>query len=140
MPIVFITGHGDIQMSVQAMKGGAVEFLTKPFRDQALLDAVQQGLARDRAWLEDEKALAALQASYETLTAREREVMAHVVAGRLNKQIAGDLGISEITVEGPPWTGDAENACLVVGRPRPDGRPAEADARKDAKPLGFVST
>ena len=140
IPIVFVTGHGDIPMSVQAMKGGAVEFLTKPFRDQDLLDAVQQGLARDRAWLEDEKALAALRACYETLTAREREVMALVVAGRLNKQIAGDLGISEITVEGPPWPGDAEDACLVVGRPRPDGRPAEADARKNAKPLGFVST
>ena len=99
VPIVFVTGHGDIPMSVQAMKGGAVEFLTKPFRDQDLLDAVQLGLARDRAWLEEERALAALRSRYETLTAREREVMALVVAGRLNKQIAADLGVSEITAK-----------------------------------------
>jgi FixJ family two-component response regulator len=99
LPIVFVTGHGDIPMSVQAMKGGAVEFLTKPFRDQDLLDAVRLGLARDRARLEEERALAALRARFATLTAREREVMALVVTGRLNKQIAGDLGISEITVK-----------------------------------------
>ena len=99
IPIVFITGHGDIPMSVQAMKGGAIEFLTKPFRDQDLLDAVHLGLARDRIWLEKEKAFATLHASYESLTPREREVMALVVAGRLNKQIAGDLGVSEITVK-----------------------------------------
>jgi FixJ family two-component response regulator len=98
-PIVFITGHGDIPMSVQAMKGGAIEFLTKPFRDQDLLDAVHVGLARDRVWLENEKALATLYASYESLTPREREVMVLVVAGRLNKQIAADLGVSEITVK-----------------------------------------
>jgi FixJ family two-component response regulator len=99
LPIVFITGHGDIPMSVQAMKGGAVEFLTKPFRDQDLLDAVQLGLARDRVWLENEKALASLRARFDSLTAREREVMALVVTGRLNKQIAFDLGVSEITVK-----------------------------------------
>jgi FixJ family two-component response regulator len=99
VPIIFITAHGDIPMSVQAMKGGAIEFLTKPFRDQALLDAIQQGLARDRAWLDDEKTMAALRARFETLTSREREVMAHVVSGRLNKQIAADIGISEITVK-----------------------------------------
>ncbi len=99
VPIIFITGHGDIPMSVQAMKGGAIEFLTKPFRDQALLDAIQQGLARDRAWLNDEKTMAALRARFETLTPREREVMAHVVSGRLNKQIAADIGISEVTVK-----------------------------------------
>ncbi|APG82879.1 response regulator transcription factor [Sinorhizobium americanum] len=99
LPIIFITGHGDIPMSVQAMKGGAIEFLTKPFRDQDLLDAVHVGLARDRAWLENEKALSTLHASYESLTPREREVMALVVTGRLNKQIAGDLGVSEITVK-----------------------------------------
>ena len=99
LPIVFITGHGDIPMSVQAMKGGAIEFLTKPFRDQDLLDAIQLGLARDRARLENEKSLATLRARLETLTPREREVMALVVTGRLNKQIAGDLGISEITVK-----------------------------------------
>lgn len=99
LPIVFITGHGDIPMSVQAMKGGAVEFLTKPFRDQDLLDAVHVGLARDRVWLENEKALATLRARFDSLTTREREVMALVVNGRLNKQIAGDLGVSEITVK-----------------------------------------
>jgi FixJ family two-component response regulator len=99
LPIVFITGHGDIPMSVQAMKGGAVEFLTKPFRDQDLLDAVHLGLERDRVWLESEKAVATVRARYDSLTPREREVMALVVTGRLNKQIAGDLGVSEITVK-----------------------------------------
>ena len=99
LPIVFITGHGDIPMSVQAMKGGAIEFLSKPFRDQDLLDAIQVGLARDQTRLDDEKSMSALRGRFETLTAREREVMVRVVAGRLNKQIAGDLGISEITVK-----------------------------------------
>jgi FixJ family two-component response regulator len=99
LPIIFITGHGDIPMSVQAMKGGAIEFLTKPFRDQDLLDAIQLGLARDRARRESERALAALRERFEMLSPREREVMAHVVKGRLNKQIAGDIGISEITVK-----------------------------------------
>ena len=99
IPIIFITGHGDIPMTVQAMKGGAIEFLTKPFRDQDMLEAIQLGLARDRAWRENEKALAVLQARHDTLTPREREVMALVVTGRLNKQIAGDIGISEITVK-----------------------------------------
>ena len=99
LPIIFITGYGDIPMSVQAIKGGAIEFLTKPFRDQELLDAIQLGLARDRAWLEEAKAMAALRSRYETLTPREREVMALVVTGRLNKQIAYDIGISEITVK-----------------------------------------
>jgi FixJ family two-component response regulator len=99
IPIIFITGHGDIPMSVQAMKGGAIEFLTKPFRDQDLLDAVQLGLARDQAWLQNEQESAALQARFDTLTPREREVMAFVVTGRLNKQIAGDIGTSEITVK-----------------------------------------
>ena len=99
LPIIFITGHGDIPMSVQAMKGGAIEFLTKPFRDQDLLDAIQIGLDRDRAWLENEKTVAALRARYDALTPREREVMAMVITGRLNKQVAGDLGVSEITVK-----------------------------------------
>jgi FixJ family two-component response regulator len=99
LPIIFITAHGDIPMTVQAMKGGAIEFLTKPFRDQDLLDAIQLGLARDRAWREEELSLAALRERFETLTVREREVMAQVARGRLNKQIAGDLGISEITVK-----------------------------------------
>src|SRR5712675_55938 len=92
LPIVFVTGHGDIPMSVQAMKSGAIEFLTKPFRDQDLLDAIQLGLSRDRAWLENEKAIAGLRARFETLTPREREVMALVARGRLSKQIAGDIG------------------------------------------------
>jgi len=99
LPIVFITGHGDIPMSVKAMKGGAVEFLTKPFRDQDLLDAIHIGLARDREWLENEKALATVRARFASLTPREREVMALVVTGRLNKQIASALGVSEITVK-----------------------------------------
>jgi FixJ family two-component response regulator len=99
LPIIFITGHGDIRMSVQAMKDGAIEFLTKPFREQDLLDAVQLGLARDRARREDERSLVALRERFETLTPREREVMAQVARGRLNKQIAFDIGISEITVK-----------------------------------------
>lgn len=99
LPIIFITGHGDIPMTVQAMKGGAIEFLTKPFRDQEILEAIQQGLARDRARLDNEKTIAVVRARFESLSAREREVMSHVVTGRLNKQIAADLGISEITVK-----------------------------------------
>jgi len=99
MPVVFITGHGDIAMSVQAMKGGAVEFLTKPFRDQDLLDAIRSGLERDRAQREREVATAAIQARFNTLTPREREVMALAVAGRLNKQIAAAIGVSENTVK-----------------------------------------
>src|ERR1700716_1627228 len=99
LPIIFITGHGDIPMSVQAMKGGAIEFLTKPFREQDLLEAIQLGHARDRARLDQERAMAGLKIRFETLTPREREVMAFVVTGRLNKQIAGDLGVSEITVK-----------------------------------------
>ena len=99
LPIVFITGHGDIAMSVQAMKGGAIEFLTKPFRDQDLLDAVQSGLELDRRQREKSRAVAELQGRYDSLTPREREVMAAVVAGRLNKQIAADVGVSEVTVK-----------------------------------------
>ena len=99
LPIIFITGHGDIPMSVQAMKGGAIEFLTKPFRDQELLDAVQLGLSRDRARRENEKALAALRERFESLSPREREIMIQVAHGRLSKQIAGDIGIAEATVK-----------------------------------------
>jgi FixJ family two-component response regulator len=99
LPIVFITGHGDVPMSVQAMKAGAIEFLTKPFRDQDLLDAVNVGLARDRARRENDEALSALRARFEELTARERAILLQVVAGRLNKQIAGDMGITETTVK-----------------------------------------
>src|SRR5882762_6012294 len=99
LPIIFITGHGDIPMSVQAMKGGAIEFLTKPFREQDLLEAIQLGHACDRARLEQERAMVELKVRFETLTPREREVMAFVATGRLNKQIAADLGVSEITVK-----------------------------------------
>src|ERR1700733_14447632 len=99
LPVIFITGHGDIPMSVQAMKGGAIEFLTKPFRDQDLLDAIHVGLARDRERRESDRELQALTQRFELLTTREREVMTHVVMGRPNKRIAGELGISEITVK-----------------------------------------
>jgi FixJ family two-component response regulator len=99
LPIVFITGHGDIPMTVQAMKGGAIDFLTKPFREQDLLDAIQLGLERDRSRRKNETALGDLRARFETLSVREREVMVQVVRGRLSKQIAGELGISETTVK-----------------------------------------
>jgi len=99
IPIVFITGHGDIPMSVQAMKSGAIEFLTKPFRPQELVEAIHMGIARDRARLENEHSLWALRQCFESLTAREREIMIHVARGRLSKQIAGDIGISEATVK-----------------------------------------
>jgi len=99
LPIIFITGHGDIPMSVQAMKGGAIEFLTKPFRDQDLIDAIQLGLARDRARRQDEEALAALRERFESLSPREREIVIQVARGRLSKQIAGDIGIAEATVK-----------------------------------------
>ncbi len=99
IPIIFITGHGDIPMSVKAMKGGAIEFLTKPFRDQDLLDAVQVALERARAKDESEKAVSELKAKFETLTPREKEVIAWVTAGLPNKQVAAKLGVSEITVK-----------------------------------------
>jgi FixJ family two-component response regulator len=99
IPIVFLTGHGDIPMTVQAMKAGAIEFLTKPCRDQDLLDAVRESLARDRARREAERHLAVLRANFATLTAREREVIKLVTTGLLNKQIAGEMGVSEVTVK-----------------------------------------
>jgi len=99
LPIIFITGYGDIPMSVRAMKAGAVEFLTKPFRDQDLLDAVGVALEKDRARRANEMRLAELRSRFDTLTARERQVLALVIAGRLNKQIAGELGVSEMTVK-----------------------------------------
>jgi FixJ family two-component response regulator len=99
LPIIFITAHGDIPMTVQAMKGGAIEFLTKPFRDQDLLDAIEAGLARDRARRESEQALAVLRERFDTLSSREREIMIQATAGRLNKQIANDVGIAESTVK-----------------------------------------
>jgi FixJ family two-component response regulator len=99
IPIVFITGHGDIPMSVRAMKAGAVEFLTKPFRDQELLDAIQQALERDRNAREQRAEIEELRSRYRLLTPREREVMALVVTGLLNKQVAGELGTSEASVK-----------------------------------------
>jgi FixJ family two-component response regulator len=99
IPIIFITGHGDIPMSVEAMKRGAIEFLTKPFRDQDLLDAIQLGLSRDRARREQEKELADLTARFGSLSAREREIVIQVARGRLSKQIAHDIGIAEATVK-----------------------------------------
>jgi len=99
MPIIFITGHGDVPMSVQAMKAGAVEFLTKPFSDDVLLGAIRQAIERSRIALGDEAEMRALRECYASLTSRERQVMALVVSGLLNKQVAGELGISEITVK-----------------------------------------
>ena len=99
LPIVFITGHGDIPMTVRAMKRGAVEFLTKPFRDQDLLDAIQSAIARDRARRADALALEELRERFASLTPRERDVMAQVVSGRLNKQVAADLHLSEARVK-----------------------------------------
>lgn len=99
IPIIFITGHGDIPMTVQAMKSGAVEFLTKPFRDQDLLDAIQEALRRERESRQQQRQIKELQERYETLTAREREVMGLVISGMLTKQIAARLGTSEITAQ-----------------------------------------
>ena len=99
MPIIFLTGHGDIPTSVKAMKSGAVEFLTKPFDDQYLLDAIHQALARDQVARQERQELSALTDRYATLTPREREVMALVVSGMLNKQVAAELGTSEITIK-----------------------------------------
>lgn len=99
MPIIFITGHGDIPMSVRAMKAGAVDFLTKPFRDQDLLDAVARAIERDRKRRDEVKAVSNLRALYGSLTPREREVMILVTTGLMNKQVAGEIGVSEITVK-----------------------------------------
>jgi FixJ family two-component response regulator len=99
MPIIFITGHGDVPMTVQAMKAGAIEFLTKPFKDDDLLDAIRSAIERSRAALRQESEMQGLRSSYASLTPREREVMALVVSGLLNKQVGGELGISEITVK-----------------------------------------
>ena len=99
MPIIFITGYGDVPMTVQAMKAGAVEFLTKPFSDEVLLTAIRHAIERSRAALDQEEATKALRERYASLSRREQEVMALVVAGRLNKQVGFELGISEITVK-----------------------------------------
>lgn len=132
MPIIFITGHGDVPTTVQAMKAGAIEFLTKPFDDETLLQAIGDAVERSRAALESQIELRTLQASYSTLTRREREVMTLVVSGLLNKQIGGELGISEITVKNhrgkvmqkmeaqslPELVNMAAKLCLPTGRTR----------------------
>jgi FixJ family two-component response regulator len=99
IPIIFMTGHGDIPMTVRAMKGGAVDFLTKPFREQDMLDAVRAAIERDRKRREADKVVADLQIRFETLTSREREILAFVTSGLMNKQIAAQLGLAEITVK-----------------------------------------
>jgi len=99
IPIIFMTGHGDIPMTVRAMKAGAVEFLTKPFREEEMLDAVKLALAKDQRRIESETASSGLKLSFETLTPREREIMALVASGLMNKQIAGKIGLSEVTVK-----------------------------------------
>ena len=99
LPIIFITGHGDIPMTVRAMKSGAVEFLTKPFRDQDLIDAIQAAIARDRARRADARVLVELRRRFAALTPREQDVMRQVVSGRLNKQVAGDVNLSEARVK-----------------------------------------
>ena len=121
IPIIFITGHGDIPMTVRAMKAGAVEFLTKPFRDQDLLDAIQQALERDRMTREQRAEMAELRARLDSLTPREREVMGLVVAGLLNKQIAGELGTSETYDQDPPPPGDGKDGSRVPGRAGSNG-------------------
>ena len=139
VPIIFITAHADIPMTVQAMKGGAIEFLTKPFRDQDLLDAVETGLARDRARRESDRALDALRERFETLSSREREVMVQVTAGRLNKQIANDIGIAEFYGEGASHPPDAEDEGPFASRAQPNGGYAQAGARKGAALLSGLS-
>ena len=113
IPIIFVTAHGDVPMSVRALKSGAVEFLTKPFRDQDLLDAIQQALQRDRAAQEQQAEIHDLQERYGALTAREQQVMALVVSGMLNKQIASEIGASEATVKIHRGQRDAQDAGWI---------------------------
>jgi FixJ family two-component response regulator len=130
LPIIFITGHGDIPMTVRAMKAGAVEFLTKPFRDQDLLDAVNRALEQGRAQWAEQKLRADLEARYRSLTPREREIIALVSTGLMNKQIAADLGVSEVTVKvhrgnamrkmGAGTLADLIKMAQALGLPRPD--------------------
>src|SRR6266436_3728549 len=128
LPIIFVTGHGDIPMSVQAMKGGAIEFLTKPFRDQELLDAIQLGLARDRARRENEKALAALRERFESLSPREREIMIQVAHGRLSKQ-CGRYRHCRSHREGASQPSDAQDEGPFASRAKPNGGQAQTGTR-----------
>jgi FixJ family two-component response regulator len=141
VPIIFITAHADVAMTVQAMKGGAIEFLTKPFRDQDLLDAVEAGLARDRARRESERVLTALRERFDTLSSREREIMLHVVAGRLNKQIANDIGIAESTVKVHRTHLMRKMKAPFASRAQPDGghsqRETTAAAELLSQPKGY---
>jgi FixJ family two-component response regulator len=120
MPIIFITGHGDVPMTVKAMKGGAVEFLTKPFDDEVLLSAIRHAIKRSAAVLDEQSEMMTLRSNYESLTPREQDVMRCVVAGMLNKQIGMKLGISEIT-KSPPRKNDAEDEGQIARRPGKDG-------------------
>ena len=122
MPIIFITGYGDVPMTVRAMKTGAVEFLTKPFADDVLLSAIRSAIERSEAALEDEAGMRTLRAHYASLSGREREVMTLVVAGLLNKQVAGELGISEITVKAHRGQVMRKNARGFACRSREHGR------------------
>ena len=140
VPIIFITAHADVPMTVQAMKGGAIEFLTKPFRDQDLLDAIEAGLARDRARRESDSALAALKERFDMLSSREHEVMLHVVAGRLNKQIANDIGIAKSTVKVHRVEPDAEDEGTFASRAQPDGGPPQCKTAAAAELLSRKGT
>jgi FixJ family two-component response regulator len=129
MPIIFITGYGDVPMTVQAMKAGAVEFLTKPFSDEVLIGAIRQALERSRAALHQEEDVRALRDRYASLSRREQEVMALVAAGRLNKQVGYELGISEITVKAHRGRGDAQDGGRIPGRSGQHGGEASAHPR-----------
>ncbi len=118
MPIIFITGYGDIPMTVQAMKAGAIEFLTKPFGDEVLLAAIRSAIARSIAALQADAEIRLLRDRHASLSPREREVMALVVCGLLNKQVGGELGISEITGESTSRPDDAKDASVIIGRSR----------------------
>ena len=130
IPIIFMTGHGDIPMTVKAMKAGAVDFLTKPFRDQDMLDAVAVAIERDRTRRKEEKIVAELRSVFETLTPRERDVLALVASGLMNKQIAAEIGLAEITVKISSGAPHAKNGRKVVGRSGQNGRNARNSAHE----------
>lgn len=140
IPIIFITGHADIPMTVQAMKGGAVEFLTKPFRDQDLLDAVQNAVDRDRITQRDKAELSELCSRLDSLTPREREIMQCVVSGRLNKQIAADLGHKRGYNQTPSWSRDAEDGRRFRGGSGSNGGKAGTSEQSQARRLSRRAT